>query len=178
MMDADDSHRTDETRRALIEQLAHLADEVRKLRRHVDLIPESVQSGRPLQSDLSFKELYALLALFDEQVFGPALTRFSEHGSARVDTPPQKDLLAGTGCNDDDLGAILDRVASSRERLVDQVSSLSLEDWLGQVTIDGDATDGFGFVFAVIHHDSELLRKAAYRLHESRLTTRQEDLPK
>lgn len=170
--------RTDETRQAFLEQLAHLGDEVNALKRHVQLIPSGVLEGRPLEGDPSFKEIYGLLVAYDRSVYGPAVLQLSASGSVRVDTPDEKALLEETAWNDVDLPAIIDRAATGRSKLVERLARLDLETWRRRMTIDGEMTDVFGLAHHIVQHDATLLRRAAYRLHESRLSSRDEDLPK
>ncbi len=162
----------------MLDQLVHLGDEVAALHQHLDVIPNEVLEGRPLDGDLSFKEMYALLALFDERVYGPMVSQLSSAENVRAETPDEKALLAGAAWNDLDMHEIIDRVRSARSSLVERLTDLPLEAWHGELTVDGDATDVFGLVYGVIQHDATLLRAAAIRLHESRLTSREEDLPK
>lgn len=170
--------RTNEARQALLEQLAHLGDEVAALKRHVELIPDEVLEGRPLDADPSFKEIYGLLIAYDERVYGPAVRLLTKSGGAQVDLPKIEDMLEETVWNELAMDEIIDRVRVVRSNLVKRLDALSLEAWRGEVAFDGDATDVFGLAYRIIQHDAELLRTAAYRLHESRLTSRDEDLPK
>lgn len=170
--------RTRETREAVLEQIAHLGEEAGALQQHVGLIPEDVLTGRPLPGDPSFKEIYGLLALFDERVYLPVAARLAEADEARVETPDAGELLTGGGWNDLEMQAIIQRVRSARSRLVRALSDVPFDAWQRTVAIDGKRTDVFGLAYAIVRRDAELLRAAARRLHESRLTSREEDLPK
>ncbi|MEX0821000.1 MAG: hypothetical protein WD021_02540 [Rhodothermales bacterium] len=178
MSSRNDSLRTRETREALLEQLDHLRDEVDALRRHVAVIPTEILEGRPLPDDPSFKEIYSLLALFDERVYEPAVSRLSGTEVVQVDMPEDRDLLAEEQWNQRDMDRIVERVRSARAGLVERLASLSFDAWHLELKVDGDKTDVFGLAYAIVQHDVALLRSAAYRLHESRLTSREEDLPK
>lgn len=178
MTDPRGLRRTNETRQALLAQLAHLGDEVDALHRHVDLIPKEVLEGRPLDTDLSFKEIYALLALLDERVYGPAVSQLSSSEYVQIEPPDQEDLLAETAWNELDIREIMDRARSARLALVERLGELPVEAWNGELTRDEETTDVFGLAYGIIQHDAALLQTAAYRLHESRLTAREEGLPK
>lgn len=178
MSKSSEPHRTSETRQALLEQLAHLGDEVDKLKRHVELIPSEVLQGRPLRTDPSFKEMYGLLAVCDERVYSPAVLQLAASGLVEVDASAEARFAGEGAWNEMEMHEIIERIRSNRSKLVDGLAGLSLEAWHRNVIIDGKTTDVFGLAYHIIQHDAALLRSAAYRLHESRLTTREEDLPK
>lgn len=178
MSSRNDQIRNDETREAMLEQLAHLRDEVDALKQHVAVIPTEILEGRPLPDDPSFKEIYGLLALFDERVYEPAVRQVVGKEVAMVELPEDRDLLADESWNQMDMDRIVDRVRSARARLVERLASLSCEAWFREVEVDDDTSDVFGLAYAIVQHDVTLLSSAAYRLHESRLTSREEDLPK
>lgn len=170
--------RTHDTRQSFLEQLAHTSHEVEALHHHLDLIPNEVLVGRPLDSDYSFKEIYALLALFDERFYGPVVGRIASQEEVRIEAPDERVLLAETAWNDLDMREIIDRFRSERSRLLKDLNDLPINLWQEDLTVGEERTDLFGFVYSIIHRDASLLRTAAYRLHESRLTSREEDLPK
>src|SRR5690554_4031017 len=81
----------EEIREAVLDQLAHLIDEVEALRIHVDLVSQEVLSGRPTPDSLTFKEIYALLASFDGRVFTPAVERLRSGDNVHVRLPAESD---------------------------------------------------------------------------------------
>lgn len=174
----DTDHRTEENRRALIDQLAYLIDEVHALKRHVDLVPVAVLQGRPFEGAPSLKEIYALIALYDERVYQPALAEISANESAHISIPERDALLSGRDWNEVDMEAVIERVAAARSQLVARLERTPVDAWRRTVTVDGKQVDLFGLAYGIAQHDAERLSEAAYRLHESRLTSRDEDLPK
>ena len=178
MNDASDVPRTAGVRQALLDQLAYLIDETALLRKHVGRIPESVLQGRPIESELSFLEMYVSLYLFDEKVYSPAVARLGEGRDVSLDVPGEREMLDDAAPERTEIETVLDRIGTARTELAALFSGLDVHGWQGPVTIDGAATDGFGLTHHVIQHDVDLLRRAATRLHESRLTSRTEDIPK
>ncbi len=178
MTDASDVPRTAGVRQALLDQLAYLIDETTVLRKHVGRIPESVMEGRPIASDLSFREMYVSLYLFDEQVYSPAVARLAEGEHVSLDVPEAKEVLDDAAPECTGIEAVLDQISVARSGLTALFAKLDVHAWQGSVTINGAATDVFGLAHHVIRHDVDLLRRAATRLHESRLTSRKEDIPK
>lgn len=169
-----------DARRALIEQVSHLAEEVDALRGHLALLPEEVLTGRPVASDPSFKEIYFLLAGYDEQVFTPALERLAdgESGDVEIRVPTEQEVLGDASANDVEMEEIIGLVAATRTKTAGLLQELGMEEWKQPLVVDGEQTDVFGLAYAIVQHDADLLRAAAYRLHESRLGSREEDLPK
>ncbi len=178
MNDASDVPRTAGVRQALLDQLAYLIDETALLRKHVGRIPESVLQGRPIESELSFLEMYVSLYLFDEKVYSPAVARLGEGRDVSLDVPGEREMLDDAAPERTEIETVLDLIGTARTELAALFSGLDVHGWQGPVTIDGAATDGFGLAHHVIQHDVDLLRRAATRLHESRLTSRTEDIPK
>lgn len=178
MSTSTESPRNPETRRAMLKQLAHLKEEVGALRRHLSIIPASVLVGRPLETDPSFKEIYALLCVSDEKLYAPAVERLAAGDGASLATRSDEELLAGEAWNEMDMEEIIGRVQSARDGLVETLETLPPARWHDSLDVDGERTDVFGLAYGIVQHDADLLRAAAYRLHESRLTSREEDLPK
>ena len=178
MTDASDVPRTAGVRQALLDQLAYLIDETAVLREHIGRIPESVLEGRPIESDLSFLEMYVALYLFDEKVYSPAVARLAEGKDVFLDVPGERKMLDDAAPERMEIEAVLDHISTARTGLAALFSGLDIHAWQAPVTINGAATDVFGLAHHVIGHDVDLLRRAATRLHESRLTSRREDIPK
>ena len=170
--------RTGEVRQALIGQLAYLMDETDVLRMHLGRIPESVLEGRPVESDLSFREMYVALHLFDEEIYVPAAARLAKAETVSLDVPDARTLLDQAAPARADMQGALDRIRSARTKLGALFAGLDPDAWTRPVLVQGAATDVFGLVRHIVRHDVDLLRGAAIRLHESRLTARREDIPK
>lgn len=173
-----DAHDASRERRALLDQLAYLIDETDVLRKHLGRIPESVLEGKPTPGDLSFREMYVALGLFDEKIYAPAAERLAEAETVSLDVPDARELLDEAGTERADMRVALDRIRSARARTTALFARLDLDAWSRPVAIDGTAANAFGLARHIIRRDADLLRAAATRLHESRLTSRREDLPK
>jgi hypothetical protein len=169
--------RTAETRQVLLDQLAHLVEEAAALKRFVDLVPPPVLEGRPLESDPSIKEIYGMLVACDERVYGPAVLQCAVSEEVSVEAPDEADLEGATW-NAVDMLELLERVQSARSNLVQRLARLPAELWCRTKVTLGESTDLYGLADHIIQHDAVLLRTAAHRLHESKLTSRDEDLPK
>lgn len=178
MTDAYDVPRTAGVRQSLLDQLAYLIDETAVLREHVGRIPESVLKERPIESELSFLEMYVSLYLFDEKVYSPAVARLAEGENVSLEIPGEREMLDDAAPEHTEIEAVLDHISTARTGLAALFSGLDIHAWQGRVTINGVAADGFGLAHHIIGHDVDLLRRAATRLHESRLTSRREDIPK
>ncbi len=178
MIDVSDVPRTAGVRQALLDQLAYLIDETTVLRKHLGRIPESVLEGRPIESELSFLEMYVSLYLFDEKVYSPAVARLAEGKDVSFDVPGAREMIDDVAPECTGIEAVLDHIGMARSGLAALFSGLDVHAWTCPVTINGAATDVFGLAHHVIRHDVDLLRRAATRLHESRLTSRREDIPK
>lgn len=178
MNDAPHAPRAGEVRQALIGQLAYLIDETDVLRKHLGRIPESVLEGRPVESDLSFREMYVALHLFDEEIYVPAAARLAKAETVSLDVPDARTLLDQAAPARADMQDALDRIRSARTKLGALFAGLDPDAWTRPVLVQGAATDVFGLVRHIVRHDVDLLRGAAIRLHESRLTARREDIPK
>lgn len=178
MTDASDVPRTAGVRQVLLDQLAYLIDETAVLRKHVGRIPESVLKGRPIENELSFLEMYVSLYLFDEKVYSPVVARLAKGKDVSFDVPGEREILDDTAPERTEIETVLDHISMARTELAALFSGLDVHAWQAPVTINGAATDVFGLAHHVIRHDVDLLRRAATRLHESRLTSRREDIPK
>lgn len=178
MTDASDAPRTTEVRQALLGQLAYLIDETDMLRKHLGRIPESILEGRPVARDLSFREMYVALHLFDEEIYVPAAARLAKAETVSLNVPDARELLDQVAPVRADMQVVLDRIRSARSELTALLAGLDLNAWTRPVVVQGAATDLFGLTRHIVRRNVELLRDAAARLHESRLTSRKEDIPK
>lgn len=170
--------RTPELREALLAQLAYLLDEIEALRPAIRRVPEPVLSGRPLPNDLSIKEMYGLLVEADTSAFLPFLEKVAAGEAPTMPTLDAATLTARGAWNEQSMTAILDALHAARAQLLDFLLALPPEAWLQTGTCDGATCDVYGAVYHVTQHDTEWLRAAAYRLHESRLSDRPGDIPR
>ncbi|MEM9665940.1 MAG: DinB family protein [Bacteroidota bacterium] len=152
-------------RSALLDQVAYLLEEVEALRPIVDRIPEPLQVARPLGKEPSIREYYGLIA--DRDAHERLAWVQQQTGTApSVGT-------ADTDWNALPMRTILDRLAEARTQLTQALRSLPDAAW---------ATTGAGSAYAFVHtllqEDTDVLRTLGYRMHESHMTSRNEDLPK
>ncbi len=154
---------------ALLGQLAHLAEEAEAVQAVIDRVPLPVQEGRPAPNDLSIKELYGLLALADEAVFLPQFQQQAQGEAPPQPSPDEAALAQQEDWHALDIHAILGRVQQARGRLIAFLEALPPEAWHRGV---------LALAHQVTQHDADVLRRIGYRLHESRLTDRTQDLPK
>jgi hypothetical protein len=162
----------DTIRQSLLDQVRYLIDEIDALRRHIVILSDVVISSRPLPEELSIKEIYALLACYDEAVHLPALRRAKEEGQLEVDVPENELLLGGTNWNEMPIGDILTHVETARRSIVRELENLATADLGRTILIEGRETDLYGLIYSITQHDVALLQVVATRLNESRLTNR------
>jgi hypothetical protein len=160
-------------RAALLDQLRYLIDEVERLKAVVDRVPEPVQEGKPLPSDLSMKETFGLLATLDRTVHRPRLAHLEAHPDGAGPDAPAFDaadpdaLVADNAWNDASMTALLEQVQASRRALLDAFDRVT--DWTLAFTIGGETHDVFAYARAVAQSDFEHLRALALRLHDANL---------
>jgi len=164
-------------RTALLEQLAYLVDEIEALQFVVGDLPEQIKSGRPAPDALTMKELYAAISTLDAEVRRSRVERIVETEDPTVEPVDVDERVRDAGWNDEPIGDILDRVRDARAALVDQLESLSLEDWHRSATLEGEAVTLFTLVHRMTQADAERLRDLGYRLHGAHLSDRDEPLP-
>ncbi len=165
-------------REAQLDQLLYLVDEIEALKVVIDLVPENLQTGRPLGKELSLRELYGTLADADLKLYEPLARAMASNRHPKKDLPEDEELIAESGWNKKAMGAILEEVQSARRSFTRVLERIPSQEWFRTATIDDTVRDIHGLVHLVIQHDAELLRTAGHRLHESHLTDREEDLPK
>lgn len=171
--------RADEVREALLDQLAHLIDEIEALKGVIDRVPSSLQEARPFGDEPSIKELYGLLAIADEQVHLPHLQRMIAVDTPQFHAPPAPDeLIAQERWHDHSINVILERVQAARRELVDFLRALPAENWARTGRFGEDERDVYTVAHSITQRDAKRLRTIGYRLHESHLTERPSDLPK
>lgn len=174
-----DSTGSSNARGEVLAQLALLIDEIEAVRHQLKLLPEEVLSARPIESEPSFNEIYGLIAHIDETVYIPAVARLrgADEGDVEVSVPASGDLLTSHTWNEEDIRTLFDRVQDARSELLDRFERLEPDDWNRPVVLDTHRTKVLGLAYAIARHDAKLLQTAAYRLHESRLTTQSQDPP-
>ena len=156
-------------REALLEQLAHLIDEVEALKGVVELVPDALLEARPPGQTLSIKETYGLLAALDEAVYLPRLRQLMAEDEPAFEVVDEDALAAQTDWNALPLAAILAQVQAARRALLDYLSALPADAWTRTARLSDDHPDVYRLVHHRIQHDADLLRTVGYRLYESTL---------
>lgn len=143
-----------ETRReALLGQLRYLLAEAEALGPLLGHLPPDVLTAA-LPGERSVLETLAHLAALDREVYAPQLV--SEPAPPEPESEPKADL-----------DEALADVRAAREALVADFEAR--EEWPPAL---------HELALAIVHRDAEELKRLAYRLHESHITTREVDLPK
>lgn len=164
-------------RRAILDQLAYLLDEIEALEPIIGRIPDALQTVRPLGQP-SLREIYGLLASFDEKVYLPRFRRMAAEEEPALVEADEDALLETAGWNDLPLADILDPIREARRALLAFLEALPEADWSRTAYLGGQHLDVYRLAHHITQHDADLLRNVGQRLHESHLTTRAEDLPK
>lgn len=154
-------------RTALLDQLAHLADEVEALRQIVKVVPEPLLSGRPLPDDQSIKELYGWIAQQDADVHRPRLDRLLAEDTPRVAEVDQAALLAERNWNAEPIDAILTTVQEERARFVRFVQAIPATEWTRTLDLAETRYDVYAYLYGVIQANTADLRMLGYRLNDS-----------
>ncbi|MEM6784626.1 MAG: DinB family protein [Bacteroidota bacterium] len=178
-------------REALLAQLGWLTVEAEALGPLMANLPPGVLTGRPMPGTRSVKETFGLLAALDRTVHAPQIARMLSEDAPALDRADEA-ALADDAWNEAPLDALLGSMRDARQALLDRLAAVPLESWQRTATLAsaGDA-DGVAprtdeaetmtlstYVLRICQHDADRLRDLAYRLHESKLTTRKDDLPK
>ncbi len=161
-----------ELRAALIDQLAHLLREIEALRQVIDLMPEPLQTARPLPEEPSLRETYGMLAAADEQVFLPTIRALLAGQAEALALPDDHALQEAEDWNSHLLPAILERLQQARRALVALLGQMPPELWERAMRCGEETWDLYRYVYFIIQHDTELLRALAYRLHAAYLPGR------
>lgn len=164
-------------RDALIDQLAHLIDEVDALRTVVGTLPEAITCGRPAPDALTMKEMYGAIATLDAEVREPRVERVAAEDEPVLSTVEIEEEVRGEGWNERELEAILDRVQEARRELVDRLRDLPLEAWHRSAVLDEKRYSLFELAHRIVQEDLDRLRDLGYRLHGAHLSDRDEPLP-
>jgi len=169
-------------RDAQLDQLQYLVDEVEALKAVIGKVPEALQRDKPMGTELSLRELYGVLAQADEETHVPLVEQMMAAGTPTdtpAVTPPSDEARAAEAdWNETPMRTILEQVQHARTTLVEVLRALPAGNWTRTATLSDTTRDVYGLAHAVIQRDADLLRTAGYRLHESHLTDRDEDLPK
>lgn len=168
----------DQQRQALLAQLAYLIDEIEVLKGLIGRVPEPVLNARPLPDDLSIKETYGLIATRDAEVRLPRLRRMIADDQPVFEAVDDQTLVAQADWNDRPIDAILDQVQDARRMLVAYARALPAEAWTRTARFDEPVRNVYEMLYAIIQQDAEYQRTLGYRLHETNLTERPQDLPK
>lgn len=158
----------DENREPLIGQVRHLVDEIDALEEQVRSVPDDVLSTSPLEHEPSIKELYALIGLYDGGVYLPALRAMTSNDRPRLSEGEDADLLEGCAWDEEPFPAVLNFVREARMELIEFVSALPNEAWNRRAIVGERSVTLFEVVHAIVHHDAQILRAAARRMHDSR----------
>ncbi|MGI9174594.1 MAG: DinB family protein [Rhodothermales bacterium] len=172
-------------RTTLLDQLAYLYDEIEVLKGVVDRVPEKLQEGRPTVDELSLKETYGLLATLDADVRLPRLRQIIAEDEPRFDAIDEQALAAQSDWNARPMEAILEQVQAARQTLLEAFQALPEVAWSRAAHFSDPAERGqpvrrdvYSFAHHITQHDTDVLRAIGYRLHDSHLTSRPQDLPK
>lgn len=161
----------DRTRERLIMQARHLIDELDALSGQIASVPKDVLSTRPIEGELSIKEMYALIGLYDRHVYLPALEATASDDRPLLEDVEDADLIEQEASwNGRAFSDVLQFTREARTELVRFVESLEPERWNRRAKLGERNLSVFDLVYAVIQHDAELLRAAAQRFHDSRLS--------
>jgi hypothetical protein len=164
-------------RDALLDQVAHLVDEIEALRTVIGDVPEQIKSGRPAPDTLTMKELYGAIATLDAKVRRPRIARIVDEEDPTLTPVDPEAEVREAGWNEKEMDNILDRVTEARQELVEVLDDLPLETWHRTATLDDESITLFALVHSITQTDAERLRDLGYRLHGAHLSERDEPLP-
>ena len=155
---------SDATREALLEQLAHLAEEIDAFASQIDALPAEVFGTRPVEGDLSLKEIYALLPGYDRHVYLPVIEGLERKEPVELRGPGDASLLEEVNRHEVAMKDILEQARTARLELVERLRNV--EDWNLGVVAAGETRSVYDLAYTIIRHDTELLRTAAVRIHD------------
>lgn len=171
-----DPARLAERREALLDQLGWLTDEAEALGPLLAGLPAWALTAAPMPGDRSVKEALARLAALDRGPRRRWLDRLAAEDEPALDSaePAADPEGAGERAVED----LLADLRAARQSLLDVLAALPADVWGRPATLDGAAVTLYDLTLGIARHDADELRALAYRLHESHLTSRPEDLPK
>ena len=155
-----------EIRQRLIAQAEHLIDEIDALEPLVGHLPDEILSSRPLTSEPSIKEFYALLGLYDRHVYLPAIRAIQEEDAPMLTEADDAHLLARRAWHEMPFSAVLDTLRDARGELVDVLKALPGPGWSRNARLGKRNMTVYDVVYGLVQHDAELLRSVAMRLHD------------
>ena len=156
-------------RTALVDQLGWLEDESAALVPLLADLPAWATDQAPMPGDLTAKETFVQLAVWDRDVTSEWLRRALAEDAPELVTPEPQ---AQPGANDRPLPDLLTDLQGARVGLRQQVEAIDPDAWSRRVVLDGAETDLYGLVLAVVQRDAEHLKTLAYRLHQADLRPR------
>lgn len=159
----------DASRERILSQIGFLLEEIEALAAQSDWLPDDVLSTSPLEGQLSIKQLYALIGLYDRKVYLPAVQSILAEERPFLEEPDDRQLLAGRRWDAEPLGEVLEFVRGARTRLLHVLEQLSAESWNRSAILGSEARTVTEIAYAVVRHDADVLRHIALRLHDSRL---------
>ncbi len=156
-------------REALLDQLGWLEDEATALAPLLAGLPGWAVEQAPLPTDLSAKETFAALAALDHEVYPAWIARLQDEDAPEVALP---DPLPGTdGANERSIEDLLSDLRTARVSFREVVAAVPMAVWSRPIVADGERTDLYGLVLAIVRRDADHLKELAYRLHEADLRT-------
>ncbi|WP_258096459.1 DinB family protein [Salinibacter sp. 10B] len=176
-IDAAQIEEPESLRKALLDQLRYLVEEIEALRTVVDGLPDQIKNGRPTPDALSMKELYGSIAILDSEVRRPRVTIIAENDTPAFESVDPSEKVREAEWNEHSMDDILDRVTAARKELVDHLDALPSDAWHRSATLDGDEVTLFDLVHRITQTDAERLRDLGYRLHGAHLSDGDEPLP-
>lgn len=164
-------------RDALVDQMGYLLAEIEALKPVVRGLPDDIKEGRPGPDVLTMKELYGAIATLDEEVREPRVERVVEEDEPAFSQTEIASEVREGPWNELEMEAILDRVETARNRLVDRLDALPLDAWHRTATLGEETYTLFELVHEMTQEDADRLRALGYRLHGAHLSDRDEPLP-
>ena len=169
----------DKLRVALLGQLGYLIREAEAQRSVIGRVPGKLLGGRPIEGDLSIKEIYGLLATLDREVHVPRIERLVAEDAPHFAPPDPHALAYEAGWNERAMPEIMDDVQEARRALIDVLEALPPAEWLRRAHVGGDLPggeardsaerDAYEMAHAICQHDADRLREVGQRLHESHM---------
>lgn len=158
-------------RERIIAQAQYLIDEMDATALQIGRLPaDEILSLRPFESELSIKEIYALIGLYDEHIYSPALRAVISGDQPALKEVDDRQLLKRRRWVDEPFPSVLSFVQTTRRDLVLLLHAIPEEAWKRGADVFSKGLTLVDVCYAVIHHDADLLRSAALRLYDCRTT--------
>jgi hypothetical protein len=155
-------------REMLTGQVQHLVEEIEAMLHIAAALPDEILSVSPLPDEPSLKELYALIGLYDRDVYEPAIRAMLAENKPTLYVGDDRELLSRAAWNDETFDVILDFVRRKRKELLALLQGASPEEWKRTASLGARTLTVNEVVYAITQHDAQILRAAALRLHDSR----------